>query len=93
MTAVPVTSSDLSELAVQRILLQLIVIIVAARLLAWVGKRFGQAEVVSEMCAGILLGPSLFGYLAPDAFAYVFAATAPGTGARRPPARARVAAG
>ena len=75
MTAVPVTSSDLSELAVQRILLQLIVIIVAARLLAWVGKRFGQAEVVSEMCAGILLGPSLFGYLAPDAFAYVFAAT------------------
>ena len=73
--AVPVTSSDLSELAVQRILLQLIVIIVAARGLAWIGKRFGQAEVVSEMLAGILLGPSLFGYLAPDAFAYVFAAS------------------
>ena len=73
--AAPILSSDLSELAVQRILLQLIVIIVAARAFAWVGKRFGQAEVVSEMVAGILLGPSLFGYLAPDAFAYVFAAT------------------
>lgn len=73
--AVPITSSDLSELAVQRILLQLIVIIIAARAFAWVGKRFGQAEVVSEMIAGILLGPSLFGYLAPDAFSYVFAAT------------------
>jgi K+:H+ antiporter len=69
----PVTPTAVSELAVQSILLQLVVIVVAARLIAWIGKRFGQAEVVGEMLAGILLGPSLFGYLAPDAFSYIFA--------------------
>ena len=69
----PVTTTSASELAVQAILLQFIVVIAAARLVAWVGRRFGQAEVVSQMVAGILLGPSLFGYLAPDAFAYIFA--------------------
>jgi Kef-type K+ transport system membrane component KefB len=70
----PVATS-LSESAVQGILLQLIVIIAATRLVAWVGKRFGQAEVVGEMLAGIMLGPSLFGSLAPDAFEYIFAAS------------------
>ena len=72
-----VTTTAASELAVQSILLQLIVVIVAARLIAGIGKRFGQAVVVGEMLAGIMLGPSLFGYLAPDAFSYVFSA---GTG-------------
>jgi Kef-type K+ transport system membrane component KefB len=71
----PVTPAAASELAVQSILLQLVVTVVAARLIARIGKRFGQAEVVGEMLAGILLGPSLFGYLAPDAFSYVFAAS------------------
>ncbi|HWO26796.1 MAG TPA: cation:proton antiporter [Kofleriaceae bacterium] len=72
-----VTTAAASELAVQSILLQLIVVIAAARLIAVIGKRFGQAVVVGEMLAGIMLGPSLFGYLAPDAFSYVFSA---GTG-------------
>jgi Kef-type K+ transport system membrane component KefB len=70
-----VTSVAASELAVQGILLQLVVVIVGARLVAGIGKRFGQAVVVGEMIAGILLGPSLFGALAPDAFAYVFTAS------------------
>jgi len=69
------TATTLSELAVQSVLLQLIVIIAATRLVAWLGKRLGQAEVVGEMLAGIMLGPSLFGYLAPDAFSYIFAAS------------------
>src|SRR5207237_7641747 len=34
-----------------------------------------QPCVVGEMIAGILLGPSLFGLLAPDAFQFVFAAS------------------
>jgi Kef-type K+ transport system membrane component KefB len=34
--------------------------------------RFGQPAVVGEMAAGILLGPSLFGLLAPAAFDFVF---------------------
>ncbi len=45
--------------------LQFAVIIAACRVVGLIGKRFGQAQVVGEMVAGILLGPSLFGWLAP----------------------------
>lgn len=58
-----------------RLLVQLIVIIIAVRLAAYAARRAGQAEVVGEMIAGILLGPSLLGYLAPDVFSYVFASS------------------
>src|SRR5665647_3408861 len=51
---------------------QLIVILAATRLFAWLAGRVGQAEVIGEMLAGILLGPSLLGYFAPDVFSYVF---------------------
>lgn len=67
-----VTRNHLAELAEQSMLLQLIVIIAATRLFAWLARRWGQAAVVGEMLAGILLGPSLFGYLAPNAFHYIF---------------------
>jgi K+:H+ antiporter len=53
-------------------LLQLALIIVAARLAGAVAGRVGQSRAVGEIVAGILLGPSLFGLLAPDVFAYVF---------------------
>jgi len=61
--------------AEHRVLLQLIVIIAATRGVAWLARRVGQAEVVGEMLAGILLGPSLLGFFAPDVFSYVFAAS------------------
>lgn len=51
---------------------QLLVIIAAARLLGQAFTRFGLPAVVGEMTAGILLGPSLFGWVAPAAFAFVF---------------------
>ncbi|MFT4176134.1 MAG: cation:proton antiporter [Luteolibacter sp.] len=51
---------------------QLLVIIGAARLLGGLFTRLGQPSVIGEMTAGILLGPSLFGLLAPDAFQFVF---------------------
>ena len=62
----------MSELAEQSLLLQLIVVIAVSRLIAFGAKRFGQAEVVGEMLAGIVLGPTLFGLVWPDGFAYVF---------------------
>ena len=72
----------MSESVVQNVLLQLIVVIAFARLAAWCAQRLGQAEVVGEMLAGILLGPSVFGYLAPDVFSSVFVAnTSPVFGA------------
>lgn len=53
-------------------LLQLTVIVLAARIGATVAVRIGQTAAVGEIIVGILLGPSLFGLLAPDVFQYVF---------------------
>jgi len=44
---------------------QLAFILVACRLVGLVAARFGQPQVVAEMITGVLLGPSLFGLLAP----------------------------
>lgn len=52
--------------------LQLAVILVACRLLAPMAARAGQPLVVAEMLAGVILGPSLLGWLAPDLQAWLF---------------------
>ena len=57
-----------------RLFLQLVVIITASRLMGKAFTALGQPAVVGEMAAGILLGPSLFGLLAPDVFQAVFPA-------------------
>ncbi len=64
---------------VSRLFLQLLVILAFSRLMGMIFTRLGQPSVVGEMAAGILLGPSLFGWLAPDAFGFVFAASSLGT--------------
>lgn len=46
--------------------LQLAVILMACRLAGLVARRIGQAQVVGEMIAGVILGPSLLGRIAPD---------------------------
>jgi len=53
-------------------LMQLVLILLAARLGGSLALRLGQARVVGEIVVGLLLGPSLFGALAPDTFQYVF---------------------
>ncbi len=55
------------------LLLQFIVILLATRALGSLFARFGQPSVIGEITAGILLGPSLFGWLWPEASAFVFA--------------------
>lgn len=64
---------------VSRLFLQLLVILAFSRLMGMIFSRLGQPSVVGEMAAGILLGPSLFGLLAPQAFDFVFAASSLGT--------------
>ncbi|MDB6136354.1 MAG: nhaS3 [Verrucomicrobiales bacterium] len=54
------------HLAVQ-FFLQIAVILLFCRLVGAVAARCGQPQVVAEMLAGVLLGPSLFGLLAPEA--------------------------
>jgi len=61
-----------AESSLRLLLVQLVVIIVAARLGALVAHRLRQPAVVGEIVAGLVLGPSVFGAVAPEAFAAVF---------------------
>ena len=54
--------------------LQMFVILAACRLVGLAAKRIGQPQVVGEMVAGVLLGPSLLGLLAPDVQGQLFPA-------------------
>jgi Kef-type K+ transport system membrane component KefB len=60
---------------VLKLFFQLAVILAVCRLVGMLGARVGQTQVVSEMVAGVLLGPSLFGLVAPDVQAWVFPTT------------------
>ena len=53
------------HLAVQ-FFLQIAVILLACRIVGMIAARFGQPQVVAEMITGVMLGPSLFGVLAPE---------------------------
>jgi Kef-type K+ transport system membrane component KefB len=53
------------------VLLALAVVIVLARLVGLAFRRIGQPPVIGEIAAGILLGPSLLGRIAPDVSAFV----------------------
>jgi len=55
-----------------RLLLQVIVIVLATRIVGFVFARFGQPSVVGEVLAGIMLGPSLLGWLWPEASHFLF---------------------
>lgn len=58
------------------VLVQLIVMIGAARLLNTAFRRLGQPGVIGEIVAGLLLGPSLFGHFLPGLSATVFGTSA-----------------
>jgi Kef-type K+ transport system membrane component KefB len=54
------------------VLVQLIVIVLAARVFANLFRRLGQPAVVGEIAAGLVLGPSVLGYFFPEVAAAVF---------------------
>jgi Kef-type K+ transport system membrane component KefB len=56
-----------------RLLLQLLVVLVAARAFGWLAGRVGQPRVVGEMVAGFALGPSLLGSWVPAFAGRLFA--------------------
>ena len=60
------------------LLLQLVVILCTARLLGLVLRYVGQPAVIGEMAAGLVLGPIVFGVLAPKLHGWLFAPTSLG---------------
>jgi Kef-type K+ transport system membrane component KefB len=58
--------------ALTRTIAQIVVIVAAARLVGFLMRRLRQPMVIAEIVAGILLGPSLMGWLLPDVSAALF---------------------
>ena len=77
-----VTRSSLTSLFWQNfrsplgiLLVQIVVIIIAAGLVSRLFRRIGQPPVMGEMIAGIVLGPSVLGFFFPNAMSFVFPAS------------------
>jgi Kef-type K+ transport system membrane component KefB len=69
-----ITSTQRSEDLLVVVLLQLVIMIGAARLMNLLFRRLGQPGVIGEIIAGLLLGPSLFGHFFPAISIAVFGA-------------------
>ena len=61
-----------AEAGLLQVILQLAVIIGAAKLGGTLFRRIGQPPVCGEIAAGLLLGPSLFGHFLPSIFHRLF---------------------
>jgi len=57
---------------IKTLLLQVSVILIASYTIGWLLSRLHQPQVVGEMVAGVLLGPSLLGWIAPRLSAALF---------------------
>lgn len=55
----------------QQLLLALAAVVVTGRLLGPVFRRVGQPPVIGEVLGGILLGPSLLGFISPAAYNFI----------------------
>jgi Kef-type K+ transport system membrane component KefB len=63
---------SLTEKQVLYLLAQFALLVFTARLLADLMRRIGQATVIGELLAGLLLGHSVLGHFFPAAFRLVF---------------------
>ncbi|HEU4320111.1 MAG TPA: cation:proton antiporter [Acidimicrobiia bacterium] len=66
------SAAPLSEHEVLVFLVQLALLVGVARIFGWLMKSVGQPAVVGELLAGVVLGPTLFGRVAPETFNWVF---------------------
>jgi Kef-type K+ transport system membrane component KefB len=55
-----------------RVLLQIAFILAVCRLVGLMAKKLYQPQVVAEMFAGVLMGPSLFGFFLPELQSHLF---------------------
>jgi Kef-type K+ transport system membrane component KefB len=54
------------------LLLQIITILLICRIFGWLFKKIGQPTVMGEILAGIILGPSVLGNMAPELSDFLF---------------------
>jgi len=54
------------------LLIQIMTIVLVARVFGWFFRKIGQPSVIGEIIAGIALGPSLFGLYFPETFGMLF---------------------
>ena len=80
-------AQTLKTLPVESVLLPLLtqvaLIILVARLFAILFRKLGQPTTVGEIAAGLVIGPSVLGKLAPDLFQSIFHPTLEGVPADR----------
>src|SRR5437588_5533073 len=48
--------------------LSMLLVFVSAKMMAEIAERLGQPGIVGEILAGVLIGPSVLGFLAPSDF-------------------------
>ncbi|MDR2499067.1 MAG: cation:proton antiporter [Tannerellaceae bacterium] len=60
------------ESTIGLLLLQIIVILIACRIFGWLFLKLGQPTVIGEILAGIVLGPSILGSIAPEFSQFLF---------------------
>lgn len=68
-----------NEVVLVNLLIQLVVIVLIARVAGMLGRRLGHPIVVGEILAGLFLGPSFLGRLFPGAFRALFPSDGPGS--------------
>ena len=54
------------------LLVQMTTVLLVALCCGWLARKLGQAAVIGEIIGGILIGPSVFGRVAPQAWAALF---------------------
>ena len=67
---------QLQHSPLSRFIVQAVLIVSVARVLGFLLRRIGQPMVIAEVIAGIVLGPSLLGWLWPGLWQAVFPASA-----------------
>ena len=72
VTAAPYAT--FSGVTIALLLVQIAGILATCRVLHAIAGRFGQPPVIGEIVAGLLLGPSFFGWIAPALYARLFPA-------------------
>ena len=70
--AEPGPTSLLDEHQILVFLVQLALLVGAARLLGGIANKLRQPPVVGQLLAGVLIGPSVLGQLYPDTFEWIF---------------------